>query len=62
MRDIAVELGLDADRESDIEEFTKDAKLTENHRLIAMLPIKTVWTTNYDQLLEQAYRETRKRT
>ena len=62
MRDIAAELGLDADRESDIEEFTKDAKLTENHRLIAMLPIKTVWTTNYDQLLEQAYRETRKRT
>jgi len=61
LRDIAIELGLDADRESDIEEFTKDAKLTENHRLITMLPIKTVWTTNTDQLLEQAYRETRKR-
>ena len=61
LRDIAIELGLDVDRESDIEEFTKDAKLTENHRLIAGLPIKTVWTTNYDQLLEQAYRETRKR-
>jgi len=61
LRDIANELGLDVDRESDIEEFTKDAKLTENHRLITGLPIKTVWTTNYDQLLEQAYRETRKR-
>jgi len=61
LRDIANELGLDVDRESDIEEFTKDAKLTENHRLITVLPIKTVWTTNYDQLLEQAYRETRKR-
>ena len=61
LRDIAIELGLDVDRESDIEEFTKDAKLTENHRLITVLPIKTVWTTNYDQLLEQAYRETRKR-
>lgn len=44
-----------------IEEFTKDAKLTENHRLIAGMPIKTVWTTNYDQLLEQAYREVGKR-
>jgi len=61
LRDIANELGLDVDRESDIEEFTKDAKLTENHRLITGLPIKTVWTTNYDQLLEQAYREIRKR-
>lgn len=61
LRDIAIELGLDVDRESDIDEFTKDTKLTENHRLITMLPIKTVWTTNYDQLLEQAYRETRKR-
>jgi hypothetical protein len=61
LRDIAIELGLDVDRESDIEEFTKDAKLTENHRLVTLLPIKTVWTTNYDQLLEQAYRETRKR-
>jgi hypothetical protein len=61
LRDIAVELSLDVDRESDIEEFTKDAKLTENHRLITVLPIKTVWTTNYDQLLEQAYRETGKR-
>jgi hypothetical protein len=61
LRDIAIELDLDVDRESDIEEFTKDTKLTENHRLITVLPIKTVWTTNYDQLLEQAYRETRKR-
>ncbi|HWS14658.1 MAG TPA: SIR2 family protein [Candidatus Methylomirabilis sp.] len=61
LRDIAIELDLDADRESDIEEFTKDAKITENHRLITVLPIRTVWTTNYDQLLEQAYRDTRKR-
>lgn len=40
-----------------IEEFTKDAKLTENHRLIATLPVHTVWTTNYDELLETAFRD-----
>jgi hypothetical protein len=40
-----------------IEEFTKDAKLTENHRLIAALPVHTIWTTNYDDLLETAFRE-----
>jgi hypothetical protein len=40
-----------------IEEFTKDAKLTENHRLIASLPVHTVWTTNYDALLETAFQE-----
>jgi hypothetical protein len=39
-----------------IEEFTKDAKLTENHRLIATLPVHSVWTTNYDELLETAFR------
>jgi hypothetical protein len=40
-----------------IEEFTKDAELTENHRLIATLPVHTVWTTNYDELLETAFLE-----
>lgn len=40
-----------------IEEFTKDAKLTENHRLIASLPVHTVWTTNYDELIETAFRQ-----
>jgi hypothetical protein len=44
-----------------IEEFTKDAKLTENHRLIASLPVHTVWTTNYDELLETAFREGHRR-
>lgn len=38
-----------------IEEFTKGAQLTENHRLIATLPVHTVWTTNYDELLETAF-------
>jgi hypothetical protein len=44
-----------------IEEFTEDAKLTPNHRLIASLPVRIVWTTNYDKLLEQAFEEARKR-
>src|SRR3990172_3221294 len=44
-----------------IEEFTKDAEISENHRLIASLPLHTVWTTNYDTLIEQAFREAQKR-
>jgi hypothetical protein len=44
-----------------IEEFTKYGELTENHRLIATLPIRTIWTTNYDDLLETAFREAHKR-
>jgi hypothetical protein len=44
-----------------IEEFTKEAKLNENHRLIANLPITTIWTTNYDALIEEAYKDARKR-
>ena len=44
-----------------IDEFTEDIKLTENHKLIANLPIRTVWTTNYDHLLEQAYENAGKR-
>lgn len=37
-----------------IDEFTKDAEPNSNHRLIARLPIETIWTTNYDTLIEQA--------
>lgn len=37
-----------------IDEFSKDAKLTENHRTLARLPITTYWTTNYDKLIEKA--------
>ena len=83
IRDIAEELGLDVDQETDlialaqyhvnqkrgrgainqklVEEFTKDSHLTENHRLIAALPLSSVWTTNYDTLLEDAFREAHKR-
>lgn len=37
-----------------IEEFSRDAKITENHRILARLPISTYWTTNYDKLIEKA--------
>lgn len=44
-----------------VDEYNRDLKLTPNHKLIANLSIDTVWTTNYDQLLEFAFRETGKR-
>src|SRR2546427_2462483 len=37
-----------------IDEFTPRAKLTENHGLLASLPIRTYLTTNYDHLLEDS--------
>ncbi|MEW5979777.1 MAG: SIR2 family protein [Acidobacteriota bacterium] len=40
-----------------IHEFSKRAKLTENHTILASLPIRTYWTTNYDTLLEEALRQ-----
>jgi len=83
LRDVAQELGLDVDKETDllavaqyhinanknrsrinrllIDEYTKDAKPTENHRLIANLPVQTIWTTNYDNLLESAFADAGKR-
>jgi hypothetical protein len=79
LKDIAAELHLDIDRETDliaiaqyhvnakknrarinqvlIDELTKSAARTPNHALLARLPIPTVWTTNYDQLLERAFEE-----
>lgn len=79
LREVAEELGLDVDKETDlvglaqfhvnekkvrtrlnqllIDEYSPDVPLTENHKLIASLPVETVWTTNYDQLLERAFRE-----
>lgn len=38
-----------------IDAFTRDAIRTDVHGILARLPIDTVWTTNYDQLLEKAY-------
>lgn len=79
MRDIAKDLGLSVDKETDliavaqyhtnkfqgnrtklddllIKEFTKDAKPSRNHELIAALPVAAVWTTNYDTLIEDAFK------
>jgi hypothetical protein len=41
--------------EAIIEEFKKDATLTNNHYLLARLPIRSIWTTNYDRLIESAF-------
>ena len=44
-----------------VTEFAERASLSENHRLLAALPISTYWTTDYDDLIEQALRGARKR-
>lgn len=82
LADIAQDLGLQIDKESDlislaqyhvneksraklskkiIEEFIDENELTENHRILARLPISTYWTTNYDTLIESALKEANKR-
>lgn len=83
MRDIAADIGLDVDKETDlisvaqfhvnerrgrhrinealVTEFAERAELTRNHELLAALPIRTYWTTNYDTLIEQALRAATKR-
>lgn len=35
-------------------QFTTLAAPTQNHKLLAQLPISTFWTTNYDKLMEKA--------
>ncbi|HBB86831.1 MAG TPA: hypothetical protein DC047_04380 [Blastocatellia bacterium] len=82
LTDIAEELGLQIDKETDLislaqyhvneksraklnkrilEEFVEENELTENHRILARLPISTYWTTNYDNLIENALKEANKR-
>lgn len=39
-----------------IEALSPDNAPTANHKLLAQLPIRTYWTTNYDKLLENALR------
>jgi hypothetical protein len=39
-----------------IDEFSSRAKSTDNHKLLATLPIRTYWTTNYDVLIEDSLR------
>lgn len=77
LRDIANDLKLDIDRETDliaiaqyhlnekrsrsritqtiVDELAGGAKPTPTHAVLARLPIPTVWTTNYDQLLERSF-------
>jgi len=38
-----------------LEEFIEDTEATENHRIITNLPISSIWTTNYDELIEKAF-------
>ena len=44
-----------------IEEFSKQTRPSENHRLLARLPISVFWTTNYDKLIESALEQEGKR-
>jgi len=44
-----------------VSEFSGRAQITENHRILAQLPIETYWTTNYDRLVEQALQDAGKR-
>lgn len=37
-----------------VNEFYRRASLTENHKILAALPIRTFWTTNYDPLIEDS--------
>ena len=37
-----------------LKEFDRPGSLTENHEIMARLPLSTIWTTNFDTLLEQA--------
>jgi len=43
-----------------INEFCAGHAITENHRILARLPIRTFWTTNYDRLIEKALEDTGK--
>lgn len=39
------------------EEFSQEKQLSENHKILARLPLFTYWTTNYDSLIEDALKE-----
>ena len=40
-----------------LNEFCQTATLTENHKILARLPIDTFWTTNYDPIIETALKD-----
>ena len=37
-----------------VTEFSAGVEPTENHTILARLPIQTFWTTNYDKLIESS--------
>lgn len=39
-----------------VDAFVRDTRTTTLHGILPRLPIDTVWTTNYEQLLEEAYK------
>lgn len=43
-----------------INEFNEDVDITENHRILARLPIHTYWTTNYDNLIEKSLKDAKR--
>ncbi|WP_164086591.1 SIR2 family protein [Stenotrophomonas maltophilia] len=43
-----------------VEAFSHKLKPTENHRILARLPISTYWTTNYDRLIETSLEDAHK--
>ncbi len=43
-----------------LEEFVEEAEVTENHKILARLPVNTYWTTNYDTLIENSLKEANK--
>lgn len=45
-----------------LEEFAEEAEETNNHRILANLPITTYWTTNYDTLIENSLKTVNKIT
>ncbi|PEQ56968.1 SIR2 family protein [Bacillus cereus] len=38
----------------------KKGEITENHRVLVNLPIKTFWTTNYDEYIEKSFEQNNK--
>jgi hypothetical protein len=43
-----------------LEEFAQEAEATENHKVLARLPVTTFWTTNYDTLIEDSLKAANK--
>ncbi len=40
--------------ETILNSFPESSEITENHKILASLPIQTFWTTNFDKLIEKS--------